>query len=151
MFSVFRKANVFFTFACFSAALFCGVTFAQVEVEIIADEGAKIPITVLPFEGSGSASLMSEIISADLLKTGLFAIQSVEPDWRRTKLTESDYPEWSSKDVQNLVVGKFIELDDGRIQGTFGYMTSQGKLCQLAIRLKMTLRKSVVWPIILLT
>ena len=49
MFSVFRKANVFFTFVCFSAALCCGVTFAQVEVEIIADEGAKIPITVLPF------------------------------------------------------------------------------------------------------
>jgi TolB protein len=136
MFSVFRKANVFFTFVCFSAALYCGVTFAQVEVEIIADEGAKIPITVLPFEGSGSASLMSEIISADLLKTGLFAIQSVEPDWRRTKLTESDYPDWSSKDVQNLVVGKFIELDDGRIQGTFWLYDIPGQAMSVGYQIK---------------
>ena len=44
MFSVFRKANVFFTFVCLSVALFCGVTFAQVEVEIIADELSLIHI-----------------------------------------------------------------------------------------------------------
>lgn len=136
MFSVFRAVNSLVTLVCLSTALFSGAVCAQVEVEIIADEGTKIPITVLPFEGSGSASLMSEIISADLLKTGLFAIQNIEKGWSRTKLTESDYRGWDDRRVQNLVIGKFAELDDGRIQGTFWLYDIPGEAMSVGYQIK---------------
>jgi len=46
---------------------------AQVEVDITGDEGSRIPITILKFEGEGSGDLMvSDIIRDDLNKTGLF-------------------------------------------------------------------------------
>ncbi|MDC1312310.1 Tol-Pal system beta propeller repeat protein TolB [Burkholderiales bacterium] len=136
MFSIFRIASVLAKIMCLSTALFCGVASSQVEVEIIADEGSKIPITVLPFEGDGKARLMSEIISADLMKTGLFAIQDVKKDWGRNKLNESEYSDWDSRDVQNLVVGKFIDLDDGRIQGTFWLYDIPGQAMSVGYQIK---------------
>jgi len=64
-------------FAC--VALSTNVVFSQVEVEIIADEGAKIPITIAPFDGDSELGLtVAEIITADMLRTGLFASRSVD-------------------------------------------------------------------------
>ncbi len=137
MFSVFRITNGLTKVFWLSAVFLYGAASAQVEIEIIADEGAKIPITVLPFEGGGAeARLISEIISADLMKTGLFTIQGFEKKWSRAKLTESDYPDWKSKDVQNLVIGKFMDLDDGRIQGTFWLYDILGQAMSVGYQIK---------------
>ena len=79
MFSIFRMTKSFVGIMFFAIVLSHGVVSAQVEIEIIADVGAKIPITIPPFLGEGGqAKLISEIISSDLAKTGIFAIQSIE-------------------------------------------------------------------------
>ncbi|MDG1162571.1 MAG: hypothetical protein P8N01_03775, partial [Burkholderiales bacterium] len=84
---VLRVSNALVHTALIVSILFFGIASAQVEIEIIADEGSKIPITVLPFVGEEEeADLIAEIISADLTKTGLFSIQDVETSWGLSKL-----------------------------------------------------------------
>ena len=117
----FRNAHKLALVVPFLGLVFLTSLQAQVEIEIIAGEGSKIPITIMPFEGSSEESeVMAEIISNNLIKTGLFSVRPNDDGWERVSKVERDrYDEWSARQVQNLVVGKFSVLDDGRIEVLF--------------------------------
>ncbi|MDA0238086.1 MAG: Tol-Pal system protein TolB, partial [Proteobacteria bacterium] len=138
MFSIFRMIKKFVGIIFFAIVMSYGVVSAQVEIEIIASEGKKIPITVLPFEGEGDqAKRISEIILSDLTKTGIFAIQSVDSSWSRLKLDDdADYTNWASRAVQNLVVGNFVKLDDGRLQAAFWLYDIPGQAMSVGYQIK---------------
>jgi TolB protein len=134
---VLRVSNALVHTALIVSILFFGIASAQVEIEIIADEGSKIPITVLPFGGEGEeADLIAEIISADLTKTGLFSIQDVETSWGLSKLKGEDFTDWQERKVQNLVVGKFAKLKDGRIQASFWLYDILGQAMSVGYQIK---------------
>ena len=101
-------------------ALFSAVNlaFAQVEVDIAGDEGLRIPITILKFEGEGSDELkISDIIKDDLNKTGLFSVSSGNDDWRLVSdVDPDDYPIWRDRKVRNLVVAKVEIANDGLLE-----------------------------------
>jgi len=101
--------------ALFSAV---NVAFAQVEVDIAGDEGLRIPITILKFEGEGSDELMvSDIIRDDLNKTGLFSVSSGNDDWWLVSDVEpGSYPMWKERRVRNLVAAKVERRSDDLIE-----------------------------------
>ena len=138
MFSIFRMIKGFAGIIFFVIFSSHGFVSAQVEIEIIADEGAKIPITVIPFQGEGDqAKLISEIISSDLAKTGIFEIQSFDKTWSHSKLAaDADYTDWASREVQNLVIGNFVKLDDGRIQAAFWLYDIPGQAMSVGYQIK---------------
>ena len=88
---------------------------AQVEVDITGDEGSRIPITILKFEGEGSGELIvSDIIRDDLNKTGLFSVSSGNDDWRLVSDVDPDsYPLWKERQVRNLIVARVENTSDG--------------------------------------
>jgi len=123
-------------FAC--VALSTNVVFSQVEVEIIADEGAKIPITIVPFDGDSELGLtVAEIITNDLLKTGIFASRSVEVSWGgRSKLAPDEYGIWTDRGTQNLVLGQFERGQDGRIEVSFRLYDIPGQQQTIGFKVK---------------
>lgn len=138
MLSIFRMTKSFVGIMFFAIVLSHGVVSAQVEIEIIADVGAKIPITIPPFLGEGGqAKLISEIISSDLAKTGIFAIQSFDKSWSVSKLgDDEEYTNWASRAVQNLVVGNFVKLNDGRFQASFWLYDIPGQAMSVGYQIK---------------
>ena len=89
--------------------------YAQVEVDITGDEGLRIPITILKFEGEGvDEPRVSEIIRDDLNKSGLFSVSSGNDDWRLVSDVDPDsYPLWKERRVRNLIVARVENTSDG--------------------------------------
>jgi TolB protein len=94
---------------------------AQLTIDVIGGGASQIPITVLPF-GSESRyeQQISQIVSADLRRSGLFRLGSLG-DARPfpTQAGEVDYTYWRNEGAQNLVVGKLTDRADGRIEVQF--------------------------------
>jgi TolB protein len=91
---------------------------AQVEVDITGDEGLRIPITILKFEGEGPDELnVSDIIRDDLAKTGLFSVGGGNDSWGVVSDVDLDsYPKWKEREVRNLVVAKAEIAKDGLLE-----------------------------------
>jgi TolB protein len=105
---------------------------AQLTIEIIGGGANQIPITLVPFGAEERyAQKVSEIVSADLARSGRFKLQevgSVRP--LPTDLPEINYRYWKNRGSQTLVVGKVVERTDGRVEVRFR-MADTGKETQL--------------------
>jgi TolB protein len=105
---------------------------AQLTIEIIGGGSNQIPITLVPFGAEERfAQKVSEIVSADLARSGRFKLQevgSVRP--LPTDLPEINYRYWKNRGSQTLVVGKVLERNDGRVEVRFR-MTDTVKETQL--------------------
>ena len=91
---------------------------AQLTIDVIGGGASQIPITVLPLKNEkGYEQRISEIVAADLRRSGLFRLGAVGS--RRpfpTEVKDVDFPYWRSEKAQNLVMGDLRKRADGRIE-----------------------------------
>lgn len=120
---------------CAASILLClGVTTAraQLTIEIIGGGADQIPITVLPFAAEEKhQQRISEIVSADLNRSGRFRLQevgSVRP--LPSEPIEVNYRYWKNRGSQTLVIGKVQERPDGKVEVRFR-MLDTGKEAQV--------------------
>jgi len=101
--------------------LCAATTRGQLTIEIIGGGADQIPITVLPFADEEKfQQRISQIVSADLLRSGRFRIQdigSVRP--LPSEPTEVNYRYWRNRGTQTLVIGKVIQRADGKVEVRF--------------------------------
>jgi TolB protein len=94
---------------------------AQLTIEIVGGGANQVPITIVPFGAEDRfAQKVSEIVSADLARSGRFKLQdigSVRP--LPTELAEINYRYWKNRGAQTLVIGKLVERNDGRVEVRF--------------------------------
>jgi TolB protein len=94
---------------------------AQVEVEIRRGQVRAIPIAVAEFSGIAIAPEMSQIISADLDRSGLF--KPIDPAAFLERGASVDAPphfeNWKVLNAQALVVGRVSDTGDGRLRGEY--------------------------------
>lgn len=93
-------------------------------IEIIGGGASQIPITVLPFAGEERfIQRMSQIISADLQRSGLFrlgSVGSVRPF--PAEPSEINYRYWKNEGAEALVIGQVVERNDGLAEVRFRLM-----------------------------
>ncbi len=94
---------------------------AQVEVEIRRGQVRAIPIAIAEFSGSGYAGEITQIISADLDRSGLF--KPINPASFIERVASVDaapqFQNWRVLNAQALVVGRVTDAGDGRLRGEF--------------------------------
>ena len=115
----------FFARGATAALLLCllcsRVAAAPLAIEIIGGGANQVPITVVPFAGEERfAQRMSQIISADLQRSGLFklgSIGSVRP--LPAEPSEINYRYWKNEGTETMVIGSISEKSDGRAEVRF--------------------------------
>ncbi|MEO8627366.1 MAG: Tol-Pal system beta propeller repeat protein TolB [Betaproteobacteria bacterium] len=94
---------------------------AQLTIEIIGGGSDQIPITVVPLGAEDKfQQRISEIVGADLARSGRFRVQdvgSVRP--LPTEPGEVNYRFWKNRGGQNLVIGKVVPRSDGKVEVRF--------------------------------
>ena len=94
---------------------------AQVEVEIRRGQVRAIPIAIADFSGNGPAAETSQIVSADLQRSGLF--RPIDPVTFAERGASVDAPprfeSWKAANAQVLVVGRVTDTGDGRLRGEY--------------------------------
>ena len=94
---------------------------AQVEVEIRRGQVRAIPIAIAEFSGSGLGPEISQIVSADLDRSGLF--KPINPASFLERAVSVDAPpqfqNWRVLNAQALVVGRVTDTGDGRLRGEY--------------------------------
>ena len=101
-----------------------GASAAGLAIEIIGGGANQIPITVVPFAGEDRfTQRMSQIISADLQRSGLFklaSIGSVRP--LPSEPADINYRYWKSEGTETMVIGTVAEKTDGHAEVRFRMM-----------------------------
>src|SRR3974390_2994877 len=94
---------------------------AQVEVEIRRGQVRAIPIAIAEFSGSGPAHEITQIVSADLERSGLF--RPIDPaaflDHAASIDTPPNFQDWTVIKAQALAVGRVTDTGDGRLRGEY--------------------------------
>lgn len=94
---------------------------AQVEVEIRRGQVRAIPIAVAEFAGGSLGHDITQIISADLERSGLF--KPIDPAAFIDRVASIDAPprfqDWKVINAQALVVGRVTDGGDGRLRGEY--------------------------------
>ena len=110
--------RVFLTCLLLATALFAR---AQLTIDITTSGARQLPIAVLPMAGeSAQSQSVSEVVGADLARTGLFRLVNVagvmpvpvEP-------SEVNFPDWTTRNAEALVIGKIEPASDGRVEVRF--------------------------------
>ena len=80
-----------------------------------------IPIAIAPFSGSYLAQETSQVVSADLERSGLF--KPIDPAAFIDRTASIDAPprfqDWKVINAQALVVGRVTDAGDGRVRGEY--------------------------------
>jgi len=97
---------------------------AALTIEISGGGANQIPIAILPFAQEMTATAnqqtLSQIISADLTRSGLFkSLQTGGVVNRPTSMSDIQYPQWQALQAQALVIGQVDKLADGRLKISF--------------------------------
>lgn len=104
-----------------AALCFPGRAAAQLTIEIIGGGTDQIPITVVPFGSEETQEThVSEVISADLARSGRFKLQppgNVRP--LPTEPAEVNFPFWKNQGRQSLAIGKLTPRNDGKLDVRF--------------------------------
>jgi TolB protein len=97
---------------------------AALTIEIIGGASNQIPITVLPFGNQERhKERISEIVLADLLRSGLF--REISAGWMGQFPTEPEQVDWRNfrnRGVEHLVIGNVVERSDGQLAVRFRLM-----------------------------
>lgn len=109
---------------------------AALDIEVTGAGEHQIPISVVPFNGEELLDQhISEIVSNDLLRTGLFKlVQTGSPAPHETR--EVKFADWNK--VEALTIGKAVKLPDGRIEVQFHLLDTvkKNELVALALSAK---------------
>jgi TolB protein len=94
---------------------------AQLTIDITTSGARQIPIAVLPMAGeAGQPQQVSQVVGGDLSRTGLFRL--VDPSGVTplpTEPSEVNFPDWSTRNAEALVIGKIEPSSDGRLEVRF--------------------------------
>jgi TolB protein len=94
---------------------------AQLTIDITTSGGRQIPIAILPMAGEASQpQSVTEVVGADLSRTGLFRLVNaagVSPI--PTEPSQVNFPDWSARNAEALVIGKIDPAPDGRVEVRF--------------------------------
>ena len=106
-----RIALILFAFAV------AQTSFAQTNLILVGGEIKRTPVAVVPFGWEGNmadAPLdVSEVISADLYRSGRFAPQAEEDMLQKpTTGAELDFDDWTILGVDAVIVGKVVQTGD---------------------------------------
>jgi len=116
-----RSFALFAVASLLAVALFPLKTAAQVEVEIRRGQVRAIPIAIADFSGSGFAAEITQIISADLDRSGLF--KPINPASFIERVASVDvapqFQNWRVLNAQALVVGRVTDMGDGQMKGEY--------------------------------
>jgi TolB protein len=106
---------------------------AQLTIDITTSGGRQIPIAIAPMAGeSAQPQSVSDVVAADLSRTGLFKMvgtSGLSP--LPTEPSEVNFPDWTSRGAEALVIGKIEAQSDGRVEVRFRLFDVQ-KTSQLA-------------------
>jgi TolB protein len=119
----------------FFCAVFLATSIANaaLEIEISGGGAQQIPIAIVPFGGAGSTKEnISEIIAADLHRSGLFRVLETRGMANLpTNPTQIKYAEWTALQAQAITVGNVESIAGGRLKVSFHLMDAL-KQTQLA-------------------
>src|SRR3954462_14962327 len=105
----------------------------QLTIDITTSGGRQVPIAVMPMAGDNSQpQSVSDVVGADLARTGLFKLVNttgVSP--LPTEPSEVNFPDWTSRSAEALVIGKIEAVSEGRVEVRFR-LFDVGKQSQLA-------------------
>ena len=103
------------------AAAFSLAAHAQLTIDITTSGGRQIPIAIVPLAGDTSQpQAVSEVIAADLGRTGIFRIvNSAGVSPLPTEPSEVSFPDWQQRNAEALVIGKVDPAGDGRVEVRF--------------------------------
>src|SRR5262245_2194935 len=109
--------RLFFLFALFLALS----ARAQLTFDITTSGGRQIPVAVTPFAGESSQpQSVSEVVSADLARTGLFRlVNTVGVSPLPTEPSEVNFADWPTRPAEALVSGKIEAQGGGRVEVRF--------------------------------
>ena len=83
--------------------------------------GRQVPIAVMPLAGDTSQpQSVGEVVGADLARTGLFKLVNtggVTP--LPTEPSQVNFPDWTARNAEALVIGKIEPATDGRVEVRF--------------------------------
>jgi TolB protein len=106
---------------------------AQLTIDITTSGGRQIPIAVMPMAGENTQTQsVSEVVSADLARSGLFKLVNtagITP--LPTEPSQVNFPDWTQRAAEALVIGKVEPAGDGRVEVRFR-LFDVGKQSQLA-------------------
>ena len=115
------------------AWLLASSAWAQLTIDITTSGGRQIPIAVMPLAGeSTQAQSVSEVVGADLARTGLFKLVNtagITP--LPTEPSEVNFADWTGRAADALVIGKVEPASDGRVEVRYR-LFDVGKQAQLA-------------------
>lgn len=96
------------------------IAHAALEIEISGGSAQQVPIAVVPFGQAGNLAKVSDIIGADLRRSGLFRVLETGGVANRpTDLAQVKYAEWAALQAQALVVGNVETLPGNRLKVSF--------------------------------
>lgn len=106
---------------------------AQLTIDITTSGGRQIPIAVMPMAGEAALpQSVSEVVAADLARTGLFRlVNTVGISPIPTEPSEVNFPDWTTRTAEALVIGKIERQGEGRLDVRFRLFDVQ-KQAQLA-------------------
>ncbi|MFN3629447.1 MAG: Tol-Pal system beta propeller repeat protein TolB [Casimicrobiaceae bacterium] len=93
---------------------------AQLTIDIVGIGAQQIPVIVTPFAGpEREARGVSDVISANLSRSGVIRIVGAEGLARGADVTPPQWPLYSARGAEATVVGSVTALPDGRFQVAF--------------------------------
>ncbi len=96
---------------------------AALTIEITGGSAQQVPIAIVPFAQTNSGDNISNIISADLRRSGLFRVLETRGVTNQpTDVTQIKYPDWSAIQAQALTIGTVDSVAGGRLKVTFHLM-----------------------------
>ncbi len=110
-----KLLNAFVSIFIFSLISFSSQSFAELDIEISGGSAQQIPIAVVPFEKEQTQrNKISEIVSADLLRSGLFKMLETRgmvdlP----SNSSQINFPQWQALQAQAIAVGKVAPIAGG--------------------------------------
>src|SRR6185436_11465437 len=94
---------------------------AQLTIDITTTGGRQVPIAVMPLAGDNAQpQSVGEVVGADLARTGLFKLVNtagVTP--LPTEPSQVNFPDWTARSAEALVIGKIEPATDGRVEVRF--------------------------------
>ena len=110
------------SFVIFSTnLLFTSLAHAELEIEISGGSAQQVPIAIVPFSQAGSsADNISNIIAADLKRSGLFRVLETGGVVNHpSNISQISYSEWANLQAQAMAVGEVVAMPNNRLKVTF--------------------------------
>ena len=96
--------------------------YAQLNIEIFGGGSSRIPIAIVPFaEENKFQQNITPVISADLMRTGLFRLIDPAGSSPHTP-AEVVYADWTNRGANALVIGRVVPLSTGQVEIQFRVM-----------------------------